>query len=575
MKLPYVAAAIAIAIDSNSVALAFNRPSCHCNSIIRPSSALSYATAENEIDIIDTSTEFSDAPSSSINTNSDELALLLPGQTLRIQIGDITASRKAWKKRRRNASPILIPCSILGMNREWMVRYNVMTLLHQIGEENSQVTNGSIIGATVGKIGRAYKQRLHCDLKSHATALGYDTVESLLQSLFDARITAEYGISTFIEPQHNNLMVTSSLTRRQARSFSSSAGLVHFRPETKEDGYDLLQDNSKMIHTGLADVRLSSSIGKRPKFTTESLGAALRVSPYDEAAQKYQPGDELNAFVYSYDTQGDNESPLLVLSADDPRGKGVALGGTGTFGTSTRVFKRSSGGAAAEGSGGNNLKEDSSIERELTSLRVGDGPYDATVVAVSSHSNAAFVDCGVGRKRGKKYGGGIKKVLGMLRFEDIITNDEEDMAIEAGDDIQVYIKTVSPQSGRFMVTLDESIKNKKAKEIKLEKQADKRMERLAKQISHEDIEALVGNIYDGVVKAKSKTGNLYYVQPCLDEVGESDGDSCTPSMPVGVATFESESESDGKDSYAVGDHVRIRLEGIDEKRGQLALTLVK
>ena len=149
------------------------------------------------------------------------------------------------------------------------------------------------------------------------------------------------------------------------------------------------------------------------------------------------------------------------------------------------------------------------------------------------------------------------------------------MAIEAGDDIQVYIKTVSPQSGRFMVTLDESIKNKKAKEIKLEKQADKRMERLAKQISYEDIEAIVGNVYDGVVKAKSKTGNLYYVQPCVDEVEESDGDSCTPSMPVGVATFESESESDGKDSYAVGDHVRIRLEGIDEKRGQLALTLVK
>ena len=43
---------------------------------------------------------------------------------------------------------------------------------------------------------------------------------------------------------------------------------------------------------------------------------------------------------------------------------------------------------------------------------------------------------------------------------------------------------------------------------------------------------------------------------------------------MGVATFESESESDDKDSYAVGDHVRIRLEGIDEKRGQLALTLV-
>jgi len=42
-----------------------------------------------------------------------EAALLLPGQSVRIQIGDVAASRKAWKKRRRNASPILIPASVL------------------------------------------------------------------------------------------------------------------------------------------------------------------------------------------------------------------------------------------------------------------------------------------------------------------------------------------------------------------------------------------------------------------------------------------------------------------------------
>ena len=42
-----------------------------------------------------------------------EAALLLPGQSVRIQIGDVAASRKAWKKRRRNSSPILIPASVL------------------------------------------------------------------------------------------------------------------------------------------------------------------------------------------------------------------------------------------------------------------------------------------------------------------------------------------------------------------------------------------------------------------------------------------------------------------------------
>jgi len=162
---------------------------------------------------------------------------------------------------------------------------------------------------------------------------------------------------------------------------------------------------------------------------------------------------------------------------------------------------------------------------------------------------------------------------GMLRFEDMLEGMEEEQEIKAGDDVQVYIKTVSPQSGRFMVTLDASIKNKKAKEIKLEKQADKRLSRLEKQISHEDIESLIGNVYDGIIKAKSKTGNWYYVQPCVESGDEeSGGESCIPSMPVGVASFEV--EEGNKKLYESGDNVRVRLEGIDEKRGQLALTLI-
>lgn len=381
--LSYIAALAVVNHGINNAALAFTAPSYRNSAAIRPSSAssaaaaLSVAMAMDEVSTVDIND----------NTNSDELALLLPGQTLRIQIGDVSASRKAWKKRRRNASPILIPCSVLGINREWMVRWNVMTLLHQIGEESSAA--GGRVGATAGKLGRAYRQRLGGDLKRHAEALGHNTVESLLQALFDDRIQAEYGVRTLVEPHHGNLMLTTSLTRFQARSFSSPAGMVQFRPEAEGDG-------ARMIHTGMSSVRLSSSIGKMPRFTQEPLGAALRVSPYDEAAERYRPGDEFNAFVYTYDLQGDNESPLLVLTADDPRGRGLALGGTGTFGSSTRVFKRK---------GGGDLVEDASIERELKDLSVGDGPLEGTVVAVSDHSSAVFVDCGVGRKRGKKYGG--------------------------------------------------------------------------------------------------------------------------------------------------------------------------
>ncbi|KAL7535883.1 hypothetical protein ACHAWF_005303 [Thalassiosira exigua] len=495
-----------------------------------------------------------------------ELALLLPGQTLRIRIGDVSSSRKAWKKRRRNSSPVLVPCSVLGMSREWMVRWNVLTLLHAIGEEHPAA--GGAVSATAGKIGRAYRRRLGGDLRSHAAALGRDSPEALLRSLFDEKIRAEYGVRTFEEPRHGNLVLSTDLTRRQARQFSSSAGLVQFRPETAEDGH-LLEGNEKMIHTGAACVPLPNSLGDAPRYAQESLGAALRVSPYDEVAERYREGDEFNAYVHSFDARGDNESPLLVLTADDPRGKV----GTGTSGTSTRVFKRRN----ARGGGGGALAEDASIERELTDLRAGDGPFDATVAAVSKHSGAAFVDCGVGRRRGKRYGGGLAKVLGMLRFEDIEGGDSD---VKAGDEIQVFVKAVSPQSGRFMVTVDASVKDKKAGDIKREKRADKRKERLEKRISQEDIDDLIGTIYEGIVKAKSKAGDWYYVQPESGEVGEG-GDydvGGAASLPVGVASYPDNSEGGGDGSsrgpYEAGDRVRVRLEGIDKERGQLALSLL-
>jgi hypothetical protein len=125
-----------------------------------------------------------------------------------------------------------------------------------------------------------------------------------------------------------------------------------------------------------------------------------------------------------------------------------------------------------------------------------------------------------------------------------------------------------------MVTLDPSIKDKKAKDLKLEKRADKRKERLlSKKISQEDVQNLIGNVYDGVVKAKSKTGDWYYVQPCVGE----DMSSCDESWPVGVASALSKvgEPSGSSENYSVGDHVRVRLEGIDERRGQLALTLLE
>ena len=321
--------------------------------------------------------------------------------------------------------------------------------------------------------------------------------------------------------------------------------MIQFRTAAEEEAEDY-----SMIHTGMAQIRRFSVGDKRARTTKEPLGAAIRVPPDDEVMEMYKPGDEFNAFVYSYDLGGDHESPLLVLTIDDPRGKSVA----GTFGASSRVSRR------------RNVRtptfNDASIQRKLSDLSVGDGPIQATVVAVSPHSNSVFVDCGVGRTRGKRYGGGMAKVLGMLRFADIQGNQSD---IVAGDTVEVYVKALFNQSGRFMVSMDPSVRNNKPKTMKQEKEADKRIERLSSKFNKDDIDALIGKECDGIVKAKSKTGDWYYVQPHTEENSIS--------LPVGVASFLNDSV-EGKLEYSTGDAVRVRLEGIDEKRGQLSMTLL-
>ena len=217
-------------------------------------------------------------------------------------------------------------------------------------------------------------------------------------------------------------------------------------------------------------------------------------------------------------------------------------------------------------------------------------------------------------------------VLGMLRFEDVVAgeggggdddddddddseddavsyadedleddDDSDDAVVEAGDEIRVYIKAVSTQSGRFMVTLDPNVGDKKARDRKIERQAEKRKGRLLSKRrgvggrgdvddddNHDDdddrdMRSLVGNVYDGVVKAKSKTGNWYYVQPTRVDGAVGEGaEGGASSLPVGIANFPAHVEGGEihHASYSAGDRVRVRLEGIDERRGQLALTLL-
>jgi len=63
-----------------------------------------------------------------------EYGALAPGTVVQVQVGDLSLARKAWKKRRRTGSPLLVPCSILNVDRRSMVRWNLMFLLEKFGQ---------------------------------------------------------------------------------------------------------------------------------------------------------------------------------------------------------------------------------------------------------------------------------------------------------------------------------------------------------------------------------------------------------------------------------------------------------
>ena len=99
-----------------------------------------------------------------------ECAALLPGQVLNIRVGDTSQPRKAWKKRRRSGSPVLVPCSICGMDRNSMVMGNIINILHRFGKPiGSDAHNG--VALTVGALVKLYKYRLGGNLLVSLTTM--------------------------------------------------------------------------------------------------------------------------------------------------------------------------------------------------------------------------------------------------------------------------------------------------------------------------------------------------------------------------------------------------------------------
>ena len=151
--------------------------------------------------------------------------------------------------------------------------------------------------------------------------------------------------------------------------------------------------------------------------------------------------------------------------------------------------------------------------------------------------------------------GAISEMLG--REEEVSTSKKKrPNQYKEGEEVQVYIQSVFPQSGRFMVCLDPSL-CQAAQVQKQKKTIDKRKSKLNMQ----DISSCIGMECTGEIQAKSKTGTWYYVLPTSDGIH----------LPIGIAN---PIHDDHHSSFSKGDTVHVRIDGIDETRGQLTMTLL-
>lgn len=105
-----------------------------------------------------------------------EFAALSPGCSVEIQVGDVSQARKAWKKRRRSGSPLLVPCSILTVDRKKMIRMNILHLVQKFGKPLSQIESQEVgfhssdICLSFGDINKLYSSHFRTSLAvSHSS----------------------------------------------------------------------------------------------------------------------------------------------------------------------------------------------------------------------------------------------------------------------------------------------------------------------------------------------------------------------------------------------------------------------
>lgn len=371
-----------------------------------------------------------------------EYAALRPGTVVQVQVGDLSLARKAWKKRRRTGSPLLVPCSVLNVDRRSAVRWNLIFLLEKFGRPGHGKKGGVVM--SLKELARSYRTYLKSSLGRQADALGFESTEDMVRELFNKKIQESYGV--FFEEKKEQrkpregdddaassdstmLYLTAPINRRKAQQRSANPAMLQFRPPRKGD-YDGIgvagtavgasvdqdvhvDDIGTLTHTGWIralkqEKAVQGEDGEaklQREYSNFPLSACLRVSQKDDLdTGRVQEGKIFPAVVFDFDKIGDGGSPLLTLSLN------AASGGRQRLKIKPdkryKVLKKAP-------------------EHQLNELSVGDGPYRAKVVKLIGNQRKALVDLGVGRELSSA-GGSSVQVLGTLRFKDSVELEEDD-----------------------------------------------------------------------------------------------------------------------------------------------------
>lgn len=330
------------------------------------------------------------APEAPVEKNKPalEYAALPPGTVVQIQVGDMSLARKAWKKRRRSGSPLLVPCSVLNVDRASTVRWNLIYLLEKFGRGGAGSKGGVIL--SLANLAKRYRTHLKASLAKQATALGFEDPKALVKALFNERVQKSYGID-MMEDESGEISLQAPVSRLRAQKRANRSPVLQVADDFHED---------TLKHTGKVRTRRQDAGEDDSKlYQLQPLSAALRVNQKEDVdAGNIQTGSMHTAVVFDYDAAGDAGAPLITLTLNSAPRERLRFG-----------------------SDGNHKDTIQKPKYMLNDLKSGDGPMKGKVVRFIK--GGALIDCGIGRRAGNRPEADIVRVLGLLKFGEAVVED--------------------------------------------------------------------------------------------------------------------------------------------------------